>query len=124
MNSVKLPQYIWHNQSEVEFTLPDNWQVTVHNIAGSDKPAMSPDEIKAALTSPIGSLPLREMARDKKEVVILFDDMTRSTRPLLPESRPEMTSTVSFFRSRLLTRSLATARPMATAPPARARRSS
>ncbi|HEY95739.1 MAG TPA: DUF2088 domain-containing protein [Dehalococcoidia bacterium] len=81
MNSIKLPQYIWHNQREVEFTLPDNWQVTVHNIAGFDKPAMRPDEIKAAIASPVGTLPLREMARDRKEVVILFDDMTRGTRP-------------------------------------------
>jgi nickel-dependent lactate racemase len=81
MNSIKLPQYIWHDQREVEYPLPDNWQIAVHNIAGSDKPAMSLDQIRAALTSPIGTLPLREMARDKKEVVILFDDMTRSTRP-------------------------------------------
>ena len=81
MNSVKLPQYIWHDQREVEFPLPDNWKITVHNIAGSNKPAMRPDEIKAALASPIGTLPLREMARDKKEAVILFDNMTRSTRP-------------------------------------------
>ena len=81
MNSVKLPQYIWHNQREVEFPLPDTWPVTVHNIAGSDKPAMRPDEIKAAIASPVGTLPLKELARDKKEVVILFDDMTRSTRP-------------------------------------------
>lgn len=81
MNSVKLPQYIWHNQREVEFPLPDNWQVTVYNIAGSDRPAMSPDEIKAALASPVGTSPLREIAKGKKEVAILFDDMTRSTRP-------------------------------------------
>jgi nickel-dependent lactate racemase len=81
MNNVKLPQYIWHNQREVEFPLPDNWMVTVHNITGSDRPAMSPHEIKAALTSPIGTSPLREIARNKKEVVILFDDMTRGTRP-------------------------------------------
>jgi len=81
MNSVKLPQYIWHNQREVEFPLPETWQITVHNIAGSDRPAMLPDEIKAALAAPIGAQPLREMARDKKEVVIIFDDMTRSTRP-------------------------------------------
>ena len=60
MSSVKLPQYIWHNQGEVEFPLPDNWQVFVHNIAGSDRPVMSPDDIKAALASPIGTLPLRK----------------------------------------------------------------
>ncbi len=81
MSTVKLPQYIWHNQQDVEFPLPDNWQVTVQNIAGYDRPALKPDEIRAALASPIEAPPLREMARDKKDVVIIFDDMTRGTRP-------------------------------------------
>ena len=34
MSIVKLPQYIWHNQKDVEFPLPDDWQITVQNIAG------------------------------------------------------------------------------------------
>jgi len=41
---------------------------------------MKADEIRAAVTSPIGMPPLRELAKDKKEVVIIFDDLTRSTR--------------------------------------------
>lgn len=80
MSSVKLPQYIWHNQKEVEFPLPDNWQVTICNIAGYNKPALKPQAIKAAIASPIGMAPLRELARGKKQAVILFDDMTRGTR--------------------------------------------
>ncbi|MBA7614518.1 hypothetical protein ES703_21784 [subsurface metagenome] len=80
MTTVKLPQYMWYEPREVEFPLPDGWQVTVHNIAGYDKPAMKTDEIKAAISSPIGMPPLREMAKGKNEVVILFDDLTRSTR--------------------------------------------
>lgn len=80
MKSVKLPQYLWHNPKQVEFPLPDSWKVTVHNITGYNKPAMKPAEIKAAIASPIGMPPLREMARGKKEAVILFDDMTRGTR--------------------------------------------
>src|SRR3972149_2243552 len=80
MSSVKLPQYIWHNQKEVEFPLPDNWKVSVHNIAGYNKPALKPEQIKAAIASPTGMPPLRESARGKKQVAILFDDMTRGTR--------------------------------------------
>ena len=79
-NIVKLPEYSWYDQREVEYPLPDNWQVTVHNIAGYDRPAMKPDEIKAAVTSPIGMPPLRELAKGRKEAVIIFDDLTRSTR--------------------------------------------
>ena len=79
MNSVKLPQYSWFNPREVEYPLPDDWQVTVRNIAGYDKPALKTDDIKKAVKSPIGMPPLREYARGKKEVAILFDDLTRST---------------------------------------------
>src|SRR3989304_2781309 len=80
MSSIKLPQYIWHNQKDVEYPLPDSWKTTIHNIAGCNKPALKPAGIKKAIASPIGMPPLRELARGKKEVVIIFDDMTRGTR--------------------------------------------
>jgi nickel-dependent lactate racemase len=80
LNSVKLPQYSWFEPREVEYRLPDDWQVTVNNIAGYDKPALKPEEIRKAVASPIGMPPLREYAKGKKEVAILFDDLTRSTK--------------------------------------------
>ncbi|GAF93261.1 unnamed protein product, partial [marine sediment metagenome] len=80
VSTIKLPQYVWYEPREVEFPLPDNWQVEVHNIAGYDRPTMTPDDIRAAISSPIGMPPIREIARGKNEVVILFDDMTRSTQ--------------------------------------------
>jgi len=78
-NIIKLPQYIWYEPREVEFPLPDSWEVAVHNIAGYDLPVMTPEQVRTSITSPIGMPPLREMAKGKKEVVIIFDDMTRST---------------------------------------------
>lgn len=80
MSSIKLPQYIWHNQKDVEFPLPDDWKVKIHNIAGHARPALKPEQIKKAISSPIGTQPLRELAKGKKQVVIIFDDMTRGTR--------------------------------------------
>ncbi len=80
MNSVKLPQYSWFDPREVEYRLPDDWQVTVHNIAGYDKPSLTSEQIKKVVTSTTGMPPLREYAKGKKEVAILFDDLTRSTR--------------------------------------------
>ncbi|MFC1998295.1 lactate racemase domain-containing protein [Chloroflexota bacterium] len=77
---VKLPQFAWDDPRFVDFPLPSSWQVEVHNIAGYDKPAMNDDQIKAAITNLMGMAPIRELARNKKEVVILFDDMTRVTR--------------------------------------------
>ncbi len=80
MNIIKVPQLAWYEPKELELPLPDSWQVEVCNMAGYDRPALKPEEIKASIGSPIGMPPIRELARGKKEVVIIFDDMTRVTR--------------------------------------------
>ncbi len=80
MNTIRLPQLAWHGTRELELPVPDGWQVEVRNMAGYDRPAMKPDEIKAAINNPVGIPPVRELARGKNEVVIIFDDMTRVTR--------------------------------------------
>lgn len=79
-NIIKLPQYQWFKPQEVEFHLPDNWDVKVYSPAGADRLVMSPEQIRAAIASPLGSPRLRELARGKQKVVIIFDDMTRSTQ--------------------------------------------
>lgn len=78
--TIKLPQLSWHEPRELELTLPASWQVETCNMAGYDRPALSEEQIEYAVTHPIGIPPIREMARDKKEVVIIFDDISRVTR--------------------------------------------
>jgi len=80
MNIIRLPQLAWYETKELELPLPDSWQVEVYNMAGYNRPAMKPEEIKAAIANPIGTPPIRELAKGKNEVVIIFDDMTRTTR--------------------------------------------
>ncbi len=80
MNTIRVPQLAWYETKELELSLPDSWQVGVYNMAGYNRPAMKPDEIKASISNPIGIPPIRELAKGKKEVVIIFDDMTRVTR--------------------------------------------
>jgi nickel-dependent lactate racemase len=79
-NTVKLPQLAWHGVKALELALPEGWQVEICNMAGYNRPRLKPEEIKDAIARPIGMPPLREYAWGKKEVVILFDDMTRVTR--------------------------------------------
>jgi len=79
-NVIKLPAYQWYDPREVAYPLPDGWKVTVYDIAGADRPVMTYDQIKTAIASPHGAPRLREIARGKKKVVILFDDLTRGTR--------------------------------------------
>jgi len=80
MNLVKVPQLAWYEPKELELPLPDSWQVEIANMAGYNRPALKPEEIRKAIKSPIATPPIRELARGKKEVAILFDDMTRVTR--------------------------------------------
>jgi nickel-dependent lactate racemase len=78
--TVDLPQMAWHGVKKLRLAFPDGWHVAVSNMAGHDRPKLKSAEIKRAVAGPIGMAPLREYARDKKEAVILFDDMTRVTR--------------------------------------------
>ncbi|MBA7591499.1 hypothetical protein ES708_33657 [subsurface metagenome] len=80
MPVIKLPQLAWYGTKELELSLPDSWPVKFYNMSGSNRPAMKPEAIRAAITNPIGSPPIRELARGKNEAVIIFDDMTRVTR--------------------------------------------
>ena len=80
MNTITLPQLPWHGTTFLSLPVPDNWQVTYYHMAGWDRPALNPHEIKAAISAPIGIPPIRELARGKHKVVIIFDDMTRVTR--------------------------------------------
>jgi nickel-dependent lactate racemase len=79
-NTIKLPQLAWHGERELKLPVPGGWNVETCNMAGYNRKAMKPLEIGKAISSPIGLPPIREMARGKKEVVIIFDDMSRVTR--------------------------------------------
>ena len=80
MNVISVPQLNWFGTKEFKLSLPDRWQVEVGSIAGFNKPAVKPANIRAALNNPIGTKPLSELAKGKKEVVIIFDDQSRITR--------------------------------------------
>ncbi len=80
MKIIRVPQLAWYETKELELPLPDSWQVEIYNMAGYNRPAMKANEIKASISNPIGIPPIKELAKGKKEVVIIFDDMTRVTR--------------------------------------------
>ena len=49
-------------------------------MAGYDRPAMDADGIREAILRPIGTAPIGVAAKGKKEICIIFDDMSRATR--------------------------------------------
>ena len=93
MQIIKVPQLAWYGTRELELPLPDNWQVETCNMAGYNRAAMSPQQIKATIGKPIDIPPIRELARGKNEVVIIFDDMSRVTRAaqIVPAVLEELT---------------------------------
>ncbi len=89
---VRLPQLAWHKDTEMELHFPSSWEVTVCHMKGYNKARLSEDQMRAAFARPIGTLPLKELARGKKEVAILFDDLSRPVRAseLVPYVLEEM----------------------------------
>jgi lactate racemase len=80
MATLKLMQYAWSDDPrEVDYFIPETWDVTVYEIAGSHRPVLSLEEMKAKINAPIASATIGDLARGKKKVCILFDDMSRGT---------------------------------------------
>ena len=80
MTAVRVPQLAWWNDSEVDLTFPRSWDVTACRMSGHSAPKLTEEGFRKALRNPIGTKSIRELARNKKNVVILFDDMSRPTK--------------------------------------------
>jgi len=79
-NSFGVPNLAWYGNKTLELPLPEGWQAEVANFAGYDRPALRPNQIKASIAKSVAGRPLKDLARGKHEVVIVFDDQTRVTR--------------------------------------------
>jgi nickel-dependent lactate racemase len=80
MQSIKVPQLLWYEESELELSFPESWAVTLCQMKGHNRPKLSEGEMREAFSGPIGSSSIREMAKGRREVAILFDDLSRPTR--------------------------------------------
>lgn len=79
MLKITVPSKLWYENQEKELLFPDHWQVDNLNPPGFEKPALAPSRVREKIIHPLAGPPLAELARDKKEAVIVFDDMTRPT---------------------------------------------
>jgi len=80
LNKVDIPHHSWYGDEPLTLTFPDEWRVHRCRVEAEKGTAMTPDEIKAAIHSPLGQRPLGRLAEDAEEAVIIFDDMTRPTK--------------------------------------------
>lgn len=81
---------LWQNawkedpDAHVSISLPDDWNVTVHDMPADRLPPLSREEMRRAIRKPIGMGSIREMAQKGREAVIVFDDLSRGTPARIP----------------------------------------
>jgi nickel-dependent lactate racemase len=79
MKTVSVPSRLWHENTEIQLSFPDSWDVDILNSPGLDKPGLELERIKYKAENPLDGPGLEELARGRKQAVIVFDDMTRPT---------------------------------------------
>jgi nickel-dependent lactate racemase len=75
---VQVPWQAWYGDTVQELAFPAGWDVTVASMA--DAPAAGEGAIQQALLHPIGTPPLRELARGRQKAAIVVEDITRPLR--------------------------------------------
>ncbi len=69
----------YHNERDLRLDFPEEWDLVECRMAGHDFPPLSDAGLRKAFANPIGTPRIRDLARGKKKVVILFDDLDRPT---------------------------------------------
>ena len=75
--TIRIPTHAWYGDRDMELRFPASWQVRECLMAGHDAVALDDAQLRAQLDRPLGTARLRELARGRKQAVILFDDLTR-----------------------------------------------
>ena len=75
--TIRIPTHAWYGDRDMELPFPASWQVEECRMAGHDAPALDDDQLREQLNTPLGTASLRELAKGRKQAVILFDDLTR-----------------------------------------------
>jgi len=76
---LSVPKLVWDGGGDREIEFPDSWDVHYCPTRGWDRPPMTDDQMREAFAAPVGTRRIRDLAQGKKEVVIIFDDITRPT---------------------------------------------
>ncbi|MFB3886902.1 MAG: nickel-dependent lactate racemase [Thermodesulfobacteriota bacterium] len=77
--SIRLRVSLWNDEREIRLNLPEEWDVVECRMAGHNFPPLSDSQIREAFENPIGTPRIRDLAKGKEKVVILFDDLARPT---------------------------------------------
>jgi len=78
--AVTVPRQMWYEEGKLRLTFPESWEVLPCLMNGHNVPHITPKRIKAAFDNPICSPRLKELAKGKTKVAVIFDDISRPTR--------------------------------------------
>jgi nickel-dependent lactate racemase len=78
-NSYSVPNSKWFEERHIKLDFPGQWEVVPCLMKGHDAPRLTAARIKSALAAPTDTERLRELARGKQHVAIIFDDISRPT---------------------------------------------
>jgi len=76
---ISIPWAAWRDPKSIDLKFPDKWQVNICRMKGAENIALTDDEIKDSITNPIRTPRISELARGKNNIVIVVDDLTRTT---------------------------------------------
>jgi len=71
---IRLKHNLWGNGKNISLNLSDRWKVSVLNMKGDSKPLLKNNHIRTKILS------LTPFIKDKKEVCVVFDDLSRPTK--------------------------------------------
>lgn len=74
---IRIPWGAWFGDEELELTFPATWEARL--FPPRDAPPLSEAALRQAFEQPHGTPPLRELARGRRDAVIVVDDLSRPT---------------------------------------------
>jgi lactate racemase len=74
---VRVPFGAWYEDGELTLDFPPGWEV--HDCAPAGAPPLGEEALARAFAEPIGTPPMRTLARGRRRAVIAVDDLTRPT---------------------------------------------
>jgi nickel-dependent lactate racemase len=77
VKTIKIPWAVWKEPEFLDLTFPESWNVVLCSM--NNAPDLIDDEIRDGVLKPIGTQKLSDLAKGKKNAVIVVDDTTRIT---------------------------------------------
>src|SRR5688500_13311728 len=74
---IRIPWGAWFGDEDRELSFPSDWEARL--FPPRDAPEIGDVAIRQAFETPHGTPPLRELARGRKDAVIVVDDLSRPT---------------------------------------------